>query len=113
VSLVSADHSQTADHVSNMMKNLCDHDVMNHLALCNTMWDFVPEETGFNRFDGLCRTGAWNKVISTGAGTAIISCKCSNAKAEAEEIVTALISSVNPVEVAIQEEMANKKLKVV
>jgi len=105
--------SQTADRISNMLKNLCGDDAMNHLTLCTTMWDMVPEEAGLNRFDELCRTGAWNKMISTGAGTAMISCKSSNAKAEAEEIVTALIDSVDPVEVTIQDEMVNKKLRVV
>ena len=86
---------------------------MNHVMICTTMWDMVFEEDGLNRSDELCRTGAWKEMIEAGAGAAAISSKSSNAKAEAEEIVMKLINSSNPVELAIQDEMFNKKLKVV
>jgi len=104
--------SQTANRVSNMLKSLCGDGAMNQLMLCTTMWDRVPEAEGVNRFDELCETGAWKQMILGGASTATISNTGSNAKAEAEEIVTRLIKNAQPVQVAIQDEMANQKLGV-
>ena len=105
--------SQTANRVSNMLKNLCGNAAMNQLMLCTTMWDRVPEEEGYKRFDELCETGAWKEMILGGASMATFSNAGSNAKADAEEIVTRLIKNAQPVELDIQDEMGNKKLKVV
>jgi len=103
--------SQTADRVSIMLKNLCGDAAMSHLMLCTTMWDRVPEEEGYEHFDELCETGAWKEMISKGAGTAIISSMNSNAKAEAEKIVSQLIKNAAPVQVAIQDEIVRQGKK--
>jgi len=95
-----------------MLKNLCGDAAMNHLMLCTTMWDRVPEDEGYERFDELCETGAWKEMISKGAGTAMISSMSPHARAEAEKVVNQLIKNADPVEVAIQDEMVNQKLKV-
>jgi len=95
-----------------MLKSLCGDGAMNQLMLCTTMWDRVPEDEGYKRFDELCETGAWKQMILGGASTATISNMCPNAKAEAEEIVTRLIKNAQPVQLAIQDEMANQKLGV-
>jgi len=102
----------TADRVSTMLKNLCGDAAMNHLILCTTMWDRVPEEEGYERFDELCETGPWKEMISKGAGTAMISNLSPNARAAAEKVVTQLIKNAEPVELAIQDEMVNQKLSV-
>ena len=81
---------------------------MSQLTLCTTMWDTVPEDEGYDRFDELCETDAWNKMISKGAGTAMISSTSPNAQVEAEKIVGELIKNVRPVELAIQDEMVNQ-----
>jgi len=83
---------------------------MNHLTLCTTMWDMVTEEVGYNRLDELSMTGAWREMISQGAGSARISSKSSNAKAEAETIVMRLIRRATPVELAIQGEIIGQQL---
>jgi len=103
--------SHTAQRISIMLKNLCGDTAMSHLMLCTTMWDTVPDEEGYERFDELCETGAWKEMISKGAGTAMISSMNSNAKAEAENIVNQLIKNAAPVEVAIQDEMVNQAKK--
>jgi len=95
-----------------MLKNLCGDATMNHLMLCTTMWDRVPEEEGYGLFDELCESEAWKEMISKGAGIAMISSMNSNARAEAEKVVSQLIKNADPVEVAIQDEMVNQKLKV-
>ena len=51
-------------------------------------------------------------MISKGAGTAMISSISSDAKAEAEKIVSELIKNVGPVELAIQNEMVNQDKKI-
>ena len=104
--------SQTADRVSTVLKNLCGNTAMNHLMLCTTMWDRVPEDEGFDRFDELCDTGAWKEMIKKGAGTAMISNVGPNAKEEAKRIVSDLIKNALPVELAIQNEMVHQKLTV-
>ena len=72
----------------------------------------VAEEVGYNRLDELSMTGAWREMISQGAGTARMSSKSSNAKAEAETIVMRLIRRAMPVELAIQDQMVGQQLKV-
>jgi len=105
--------TQTADRVSNMLKNICGDDAMKHLMLCTTMWDRVPEDEGSRRFDELRETGAWQEMILGGASVAKISNASSNARANAERIVTRLIKNAQPVELVIQDEMGNRNLKVV
>ena len=92
-----------------MLKNLCGDGAMSQLTLCTTMWDTIPEDEGYDRFDELCETDAWNEMISKGAGTAMISSVSPNAQAEAEKIVGELIKNVLPVELAIQDEMVNQE----
>ena len=104
--------SQTANRVSTVLKNLCGDAAMKQLMLCTTMWDMVPEDEAYERFDELCGTGPWKEMISNGAGTAIISNKCAGAKAAAEKIVNQLIKNAEPVELAIQDEIVNQKLTV-
>jgi len=104
--------SQTADRISTMLKNLCGDAAMSHLMLCTTMWDRVPEEEGYERYNELCETDAWKEMISKGAATAMISNMSSNAKAEAERIVNYLLTDVQPVELAIQNEMVNQAKEV-
>ena len=72
------------------------------------MWDKVSEDEGFDRLEELCETGAWKEIISMGASTAMISSISTNAKAEAEKIVSILINNARPVELAIQDEMINQ-----
>jgi len=103
--------SQTADRVSTMLKNLCGDTAMHHLMLCTTMWDTVPEEEGYERFNELRETGAWKEMISKGARTAKISSMKSNAKAEAEKILRELLNNAQPVQVAIQDEMVRQGKK--
>jgi len=91
-----------------MLKNLCGDAAMDRLMLCTTMWDRVPEAEGYKRFNELCETGAWKEMILGGASTATLSNTSFNAKAEAEKIVTQLIKNVQPVEVAIQDELVKK-----
>jgi len=100
--------SHTADRISNILDSLYDCNAMNQLTLCTTMWDTVPEDEGYDRLDDLCETDAWNKMISTGAGTAMIYSISPNAQAEAERIVGELIKNVQPVELAIQDETLNQ-----
>ena len=104
--------SQTAHRVNSMLKCLCGNTAMNSVMIGTTMWDVVSEDEGNERFDKLCETGAWKEMITNGAGNATISSKRSNAKEEAEKIVTQLIKNVKPVELAIQDEMVNQKLTV-
>jgi len=85
---------------------------MNQLMLCTTMWDRVPEDEADKRFEELCKTVAWKEMILGGASMATFSNASSNAKADAEEIVMRLIKNARPVELAIQDEMKNQKLKV-
>ena len=100
--------TQTADRVSSMLRNLCGDAAMSHVMLCTTMWDSVPEERANERFDELIGTGAWKEMIERGASTARISNTSANAKADAEEIVAQLIKNVQPIEMAIQDEMVNQ-----
>ena len=100
--------SQTADRVSNMVKSLCGDVAMDHLTLCTTMWDTVPDEEGYDRFDELCETATWRTMISNGAGTAMISNVSPTAKADAEKIVSELIKNAPTVKLAIQDEMINQ-----
>ena len=102
--------SHTAYRIANMLKNLCGNAAMNNLIICTTMWDRVSEDEGHDIFDELCRTDAWREMISKGAGTAMISNVASNAKEEAERIITQLIRNAQPVELAIQDKMVNRKL---
>jgi len=105
-------HAQAAFISSNAIKCFCGDSAMGHIMLCTTMWDRVPEDEGYERLDELCETDVWKEMISKGAGTAMISNKGANATAEAEKIVTQLIKNMKPVELAIQDEMVNQKLKV-
>jgi len=104
--------SQTAHRIAKMLGSLCGDNAMNQLMLCTTMWDTVPDDEGYDRFDELCKTDAWKEMISKGAGTAMISNVSPNANLEAEKIVSQLIRRGQPVELAIQHEMVHKKLKV-
>jgi len=104
--------SQTARRVNDMLKCLCGNTTMNNVMICTTMWDIVSEDEGNERFDELCETGPWKEMIRNGAGTAIISNVGSSAKEEAEKIVSQLIKNMQPVELAIQDEMVNQKLTV-
>ena len=104
--------SQTAHRVNNMLKCLCGNTAMNNVMIGFTMWDRVSEDEGNERFDQLCETGAWKEMIRNGAGTAIISNVGSNAKEEAENVMTQLIKNVKPVKLAIQDEMVNQNLTV-
>ena len=102
--------TQTANRVTNMIKNLCGDVAMDHVTLCITMWDKVAEEEGYERYDELCEIEAWKEMISNGASTALISNVKPEAKAEAEKIVSELIHNAEPVELAIQDEIVNQKL---
>jgi len=102
--------TQTANRVTNMIKNLCGDVAMKHVALCITMWDKVTDEVGYGRYDELCEMQSWKEMISKGASTALISNVKPEAKAEAEEIVSQLINDAAPVELAIQDEIVNQKL---
>jgi len=104
--------SQTADRVSAVLKNLCGDNEMSRLTLCATMLDTVREEGGQEHFDELCKMDAWKEMISRGATTAMISNVSPNAKQAAEKIVTQLIKNMKPVDLAIQDEMVNRKLTV-
>ena len=104
--------SQTAKRISNVLQNLCGDAAMNHLMLCTTMWDRVPEDEGNNRLDELCESGAWKEMMEKGAGTAMISSMSSNAKAQAEEILSQLIKNTQPVELAFQNESVRQSLHV-
>jgi len=95
-----------------MLKCLCGDAAMSHLMLCTTMWDKVSDEEGDSRLSELRETGAWKEMISKGASTAMISNLDSNAKADAQQIVSQLIKNAQPIEIAIQDEMVNRKLKV-
>jgi len=75
------------------------------------MWDRVTEDEGDDLFDELCETGAWGEMISLGAGTAKIANLCSNAKVEAQRIVTQLIKNAQPAELAIQDERREQTRK--
>ena len=103
--------SQTAHRVNSMLKCLCGNTAMNNVMIGTTMWDRVSEDEGNEHFDKLLETGAWKEMIDNGAGTAAIPSEASNAKKEAEKIVTQLIKNM-PVELAIQDEMINQKLTV-
>ena len=100
--------SQTAGRISRMLKSLCGDDAMSHLTLCTTMWDKVDVDEGFDRLDQLSDTGALKEMISKGASVVRISNVGTNAKAEAEKIVSQLIKNAGPVELAIQDEMVNQ-----
>jgi len=101
--------SHTAQRISTVLNSLCGNAAMKNLMLCATMWDRVPEDEGNNRFDELCQIGVWKDMIANGAGTAVISNKGSDAKTKAEKIVSDLIKNAQPVELAIQDEMINRK----
>ena len=85
--------SQSAHGIATMLKNLSGCAVMNNVMICTTMWDRVSEDEGHQFSDELCKTGAWGEMISTGAGTAKINNVCSNAKEEAERILTKFIKN--------------------
>ena len=100
--------SHNAQRISAMLKSLCGDSAMEHLMLCTTMWDEVSQKEGYERFDELCKTDAWEEMISMGASTAIISHFSSNAKVEAERIVSELIRNKPTVVLAIQDEIVNQ-----
>jgi len=100
--------TQTARRISDMLKSLCGAAAMNHLMLCTTMWDKVSQEEGDERLDELCDTGAWKDMIANGASIGLISSVSPTAAADAEAIVNELILNVQPVELAIQDEMINQ-----
>jgi len=104
--------SQSAYGIATMLKNLYGSAVMSNVMICTTMWDRVTEDEGGDLLDDLCKTGVWGEMFSTGAGTAKIDNVCSNAKEEAEKIVTQLIKNAQPVEPAIQDDMVHQKPEV-
>ena len=104
--------SQSAYGIATMLKNLYGNTVMNNVMICATMWDTVTEDEGGDLLDELCTTGAWGAMLSMGAGTAKIANVCSNAKEEAEKILTQLIKNAQPVELAIQDDMDHQKPEV-
>jgi len=104
--------TRTAYRIANMLKNICGNAAMHNLVICTTMWDRVTEDEGRDLFNELIRIDVWKEMISKGAGTAMISNVAFDAKEHAEKVVTQLIKNAQPVELAIQDEMVNQKLKV-
>jgi len=73
--------------------------------LCTTMWDKVSPDEGEKRFEELRETGVWREMIAKGASTVTMSSTTPTAKADAERIICELIKNVQPVGLAIQDEM--------
>jgi len=97
--------SPTARHIASMLEKFCGERAMSHFMLCATMWDLVSPDDRDNRFEELCKTDPWKYMIASGASTAVTSNTGPKAKADAERVIGELIKNVQPVELAIQDEM--------
>ena len=97
--------SPTASRIATMLKTICGDFAMSHFMLCTTMWDKVSPDEGEKRFEELRETGVWREMIAKGASTVTMASTTPSAKADAERIIGELIKNVQPVGLAIQDEM--------